>query len=167
VLTSVQPSGTANGLVYLNGSKVATSGSALTFDGTNLLRLSTTLPEMRIASTNSGVSSGTVIGKTSFYTADPTTPGGAGEVAKIEARSTSGNGSDYALKISKRAGSFGGAVYGEFGTSSGSILFATNNDIPQLEIKSNGDVSVLTGNLVIGTAGKGIDFSADGQAPQA
>jgi Chaperone of endosialidase len=28
-------SGTANGVLYLNGSKVATSGSALTFDGTN------------------------------------------------------------------------------------------------------------------------------------
>lgn len=28
--------GTANGILYLNGSKVATSGSALTFDGTNL-----------------------------------------------------------------------------------------------------------------------------------
>ena len=30
------PGGTANGVLYLNGSKVATSGSALTFDGTNL-----------------------------------------------------------------------------------------------------------------------------------
>jgi hypothetical protein len=30
------PLGTANGVLYLNGSKVATSGSALTFDGTNL-----------------------------------------------------------------------------------------------------------------------------------
>ena len=29
--------GTANGVTYLNGSKVLTSGSALTFDGTNLL----------------------------------------------------------------------------------------------------------------------------------
>jgi hypothetical protein len=29
--------GTANGVLFLNGSKVATSGSALTFDGTNLL----------------------------------------------------------------------------------------------------------------------------------
>jgi hypothetical protein len=36
VLTSVQPSGTANGVTYLNGSKVLTSGSALTFDGTTL-----------------------------------------------------------------------------------------------------------------------------------
>ena len=30
------PNGTANGVLYLNGSKVATSGSALTFDGTNI-----------------------------------------------------------------------------------------------------------------------------------
>ena len=30
------PNGTANGVAYLNGSKVLTSGSALTFDGTNL-----------------------------------------------------------------------------------------------------------------------------------
>jgi hypothetical protein len=36
VLTSVQPSGTANGVAYLNGSKVLTTGSALTFNGTNL-----------------------------------------------------------------------------------------------------------------------------------
>jgi gliding motility-associated-like protein len=36
VLTSVQPSGTANGVTYLNGSKVLTSGSVFTFDGTNV-----------------------------------------------------------------------------------------------------------------------------------
>ena len=35
--------GTANGVLYLNGSKVATSGSALTFDGTNPDRKSTRL----------------------------------------------------------------------------------------------------------------------------
>jgi hypothetical protein len=34
--TLTLPSGTANGVVYLNGSKVATAGAALTFDGTNL-----------------------------------------------------------------------------------------------------------------------------------
>jgi hypothetical protein len=31
------PLGTANGVLYLNGSKVVTSGSGLTFDGTNLV----------------------------------------------------------------------------------------------------------------------------------
>jgi len=34
--------GTANGVLYLNGSKVATSGSALTFDGTNFSATGTT-----------------------------------------------------------------------------------------------------------------------------
>lgn len=33
---TVLPGGTANGVLYLNGSKVLTSGSALTFDGTDL-----------------------------------------------------------------------------------------------------------------------------------
>jgi hypothetical protein len=36
ILTGTVPSGTANGVLYLNGSKVVTSGSALTFDGTSL-----------------------------------------------------------------------------------------------------------------------------------
>jgi hypothetical protein len=35
VLTGTVPSGTANGVLFLNGSKVVSSGSALTFDGTN------------------------------------------------------------------------------------------------------------------------------------
>lgn len=34
--TAPVPSGTANGVLFLNGSKAVTSGSALTFDGTNL-----------------------------------------------------------------------------------------------------------------------------------
>ena len=36
VAATTQPSGTANGVAYLNSSKVLTTGSALTFDGTNL-----------------------------------------------------------------------------------------------------------------------------------
>jgi len=39
--------GTANGVTYLNGSKVLTSGSALTFDGANL-GISTTSPAVRV-----------------------------------------------------------------------------------------------------------------------
>ena len=37
VSTATLSGGTANGVLYLNGSKVATSGSALVFDGSNLL----------------------------------------------------------------------------------------------------------------------------------
>ena len=40
--------GTANGVAYLNGSKVLTTGSALTFDGTNLNVGSATFPSGRI-----------------------------------------------------------------------------------------------------------------------
>jgi hypothetical protein len=39
--------GTANGVLYLNGSKVATSGSALSFDGTNL-GIGTTSPTQKL-----------------------------------------------------------------------------------------------------------------------
>jgi hypothetical protein len=39
--------GTANGVLYLNGSKVATSGSALVFDGTNL-GIGTTSPSVKL-----------------------------------------------------------------------------------------------------------------------
>jgi hypothetical protein len=53
VLTSVQPSGTANGVTYLNGSKVLTSGSALTFDGTNL-GVGTASPVNKFVVSNAG-----------------------------------------------------------------------------------------------------------------
>jgi len=57
--------GTANGVLYLNGSKVATSGSALTFDGTNL-GIGTASPGVRldvIGTQNvSGAASGTATG---------------------------------------------------------------------------------------------------------
>jgi hypothetical protein len=40
--------GTANGVAYLNGSKVVTSGSALTFDGTSFVVGGSTFPDGRI-----------------------------------------------------------------------------------------------------------------------
>lgn len=43
--------GTANGVTYLNGSKVLTSGSALTFDGTNTFSLVTSVPTIAINGT--------------------------------------------------------------------------------------------------------------------
>jgi len=50
----------------------------------------------------------------------------------------------------------------------GYMAFSTNggaaSHTERLRITSGGDVEVKTGNLVIGTAGKGIDFSADSNA---
>ena len=47
VLTSVQPSGTVNGVTYLNGSKVLTSGAALNWNG-SLLGIGRTPTGMRV-----------------------------------------------------------------------------------------------------------------------
>jgi hypothetical protein len=61
--------GTANGVAYLNGSKVATSGSALTFDGTNFINTAGYLGTTQSGATssyyiakNSAASSGVVFG---------------------------------------------------------------------------------------------------------
>jgi len=45
--------GTANGVAYLNGSKVLTTGSALTFDGTNF-GVGTTSPAVKFVASNGG-----------------------------------------------------------------------------------------------------------------
>ena len=47
---------------------------------------------------------------------------------------------------------------------SGSFLFYAGGS-QRLDIKSGGDIEVKTGNLVIGTSGKGIDFSATAGPP--
>lgn len=50
--------GTANGIAYLNGSKVVTSGSALTFDGTNLATTGTATAGSFIPSSSTAPSNG-------------------------------------------------------------------------------------------------------------
>ena len=50
--------GTANGVPYLNASKVLTTGSALTFDGTNLVNTSSSVGTPEIAIANSATSAG-------------------------------------------------------------------------------------------------------------
>jgi hypothetical protein len=56
--------GTANGVAYLNGSKVVTSGSALTFDGTDLT-LGTTGALLKLARLNDGALTGSLGSRTS------------------------------------------------------------------------------------------------------
>lgn len=48
---------------------------------------------------------------------------------------------------------------GMFQQASNQLQFSTANT-ERLRISSTGDVTIITGNLVIGTSGKGIDFSA-------
>ena len=55
---------------------------------------------------------------------------------------------------------------GDTSDNPGRLVFSTTADgaaspTERMRIKADGDVSIVTGNLIIGTAGKGIDFSAD------
>jgi len=50
-----------------------------------------------------------------------------------------------------------------YNKENGDMIFGTNNT-ERMRIDSAGDVTVSTGNLVIGTSGKGIDFSATSDA---
>jgi hypothetical protein len=59
--------GTANGVLYLNGSKVLTSGSALTFDGTNL-GIGTASPSGRLHVANTGTAGTTADNLAVYFT---------------------------------------------------------------------------------------------------
>jgi len=62
-------------------------------------------------------------------------------------------------------GAFPGALYVEntYNDGGASIRLRTRT-VDRLIVEGNGDVKIATGNLVIGTSGKGIDFSADANA---
>jgi hypothetical protein len=58
-----------------------------------------------------------------------------------------------------------GSTSGVFGTLSNHPQTFVTNNIERVRIAAAGDVTVNTGNLVVGTAAKGIDFSANANAP--
>ena len=85
----------------------------------------------------------------------------------VQNRYNTGDGQEAGIILHSKS-SFGGAwaIYGKR-TSSGflsDLIFrnrtASSTSAERLKIASGGDVTVTSGNLVIGTAGKGIDFSA-------
>jgi len=103
--------GTANGVAYLNGSKVVTSGSALTFDGTTLTSDSGSsglIAALKSSNTNggyfSGYSSGTAV---------------------------------WDIGTAKQTMNTGGASDLGFNTRSGSMMFGINNS-EQMRLTSTG-----------------------------
>ena len=112
--------------------------SDLTVDGD----LEVTGPDGRsitLKNTNGGAATGDLIGQVLFYGSDASSPG-AGVKSKFKVITDGGSADGSKILIS---------------TSDG-----VTNDIDRMEFTKDGDVKVLTGNLVIGTSGKGIDFSA-------
>ena len=156
IATATRPNGVANGVTYLNGSKIPSSSAKLTFDGENL-----------------------VVG--SAGSASPATPLAInlGTIDELRAKITSplynadarwlGLGFGFTTNYVKAA------IIAEAkdGTARSNLHFAlnaltTSANVTLADSKFSvsylGDATLPNGNLVIGTAGKGIDFSADGQA---
>ena len=135
--------GTANGVAYLNGSKVVTSGSALTFDGTNL-GVGTASP---VSILNASFSGGAVSGTHSFAFGYPyaanlqlksTNAGTSVSVASVGLYSNPERTKEFAFynqATDARVGYLGyqyvsGSAVTDltlYNTLSGSLIFGTNN----------------------------------------
>ena len=116
-----------------NDLTVNANGTGITISGNNTSAGSKN--NLRFVDTDASVASGQQVGRIEFYTSDA---GNEGINAYIEGRDSSSSGS-------------------------GSIVLGTGNSgaaVDRLELVSGGNLNLLTGNLVIGTSGKGIDFSA-------
>jgi hypothetical protein len=77
-----------------------------------------------------------------------------------------GGVNDTVTAVEEVATAYGGTMNTDAWLSSRGtgLLRLRNNDTDVLTAAAGGDVTIPAGNLVIGTAGKGIDFSATGQA---
>jgi hypothetical protein len=128
--------GTANGVPYLNGSKVVTTGSALTFDGTNF------------ATTGSGTLKNLLL-------TGGTLPGAG--TPSISLRSSDN-------VVYHQSGSANTIVLLDSSQNTMQSIGATAqvwniSNIEQMRLNSSG-LAIANGNLVMSTSGKGIDFSA-------
>jgi len=130
ILTGTVPSGTANGVMFLNGSKVATTGSALTFDGTNL-GVGTTSPTSGFRLDVQAIDAKQRIESTTGTNS-------------VQQRLVNTGGTFYTA-IDSSAGAAFGAAYSAVLWHSGNypMLFATNNQ-ERARITSGG-------NLLVGT----------------
>jgi hypothetical protein len=125
--------GTANGVTYLNGSKVLTSGSALTFDGTNL-GVGTSSPSQKLEVAGNAKLTGTNLS---------IVPSTATSAAYTLNTNTGGN---FFLGIDSSTGAaFTGTAYGRFLYSGGAypIVFLTN-DTERMRLDSSGNVGIGT-----------------------
>ena len=120
VITSAQPSATANTVAYLNGSKQLSYSSNLAFDGSSF---------------TFGVGGGAKLIAFNSQT-----------IASINT---------------------GGSAYTDMLFDANDLIVRTGvgGATESLRVSDAGDVTAARGNLVIGTAGKGIDFSANPAAP--
>jgi hypothetical protein len=152
--------GTANGVLYLNGSKVATSGSALVFDGTNF-----------------GVGgSGDPFGR--FYGRSVGISSASSAFLEINAATGSSSGIDFGVNAARTAGITSNTTETNFTTLGATPILFGINGTEQMRLTSTGlgigtssptdklQVGAFSGNNVItvgaGTAGVSSVYFGDG-----
>mgnify|MGYP003135941716 CR=1 FL=1 len=94
-------------------------------------------------------------------------------VLSLQSTTTAGQndqsvGIQFSLALSGQTGSIQEIAAVRTGSGEGALIFRTRNSsvgrIERFRIHSDGDCEIKDGDLVIGTSGHGIDFSADGSA---
>jgi len=136
--------GTANGVLYLNGSKVATSGTALVFDGTNL-GVGTTSPTKKIDARVNTAGEAALVLISNDNTAGT---GGSPTVASLEFASSG---------VAKA--SIAAAVYGNDWLS-----FRTGSNTERMRLTTSTLYTDSSINVGIGTASPDANFKLDVQA---
>jgi len=145
--------GTANGVTYLNGSKVLTSGSALTFSGTNL-------GVSGNGAFNTGASGGVISGTSTYSGYFSALGGGSGAIISITPDTISGaNGATY--NTSFVSGGSGPHVFQIGGTermrlTSTGLGIGTSSPAYKLDI-----LVAATGTALHASDGTNADFYVD------
>jgi len=168
--------GTANGVAYLNGSKVLTTGSALTFDGTNL-GIGTSSPQAKLHVDGGDFrnSSGTLPAlSTSIVSGE--IHSGLGNASTSDSgylRLSAGGGTTLAVKaaidIFREAGGATGVLFYTAGTERARITSVGNFKIggtaDRATTEGTNQLVLFNGTAPVGTLTNGVSFySASGEA---
>ena len=161
--------GTADGVVYLNGSKAATTGGSFVFNGTNL-GIGTGSPDNLGRITTEGTGNSLNVTRTSG------TGNRAGWISQNTAETIRLFSEVYGASAANTG--FGVTLAGysviqALGTASNGLIIGTATSDPLIfgtadtnrgQFDTSGNFKVENGNVIVGTAAKGIDFSANTHA---
>ena len=151
--------GTANGVTYLNGSKVLTSGSALTFDGTSLgVGTSSPAKQLDLAANNTGITTGDPLNTLRFTDTDTTSAAGQ-PMGRIEWYSSDADTAGVKAYIQAQSTD---------GSPDADMVFATNHvsgggTAEKMRIQYDGNVGIGTTSPV---ARLHVNYTSSGLAPR-
>jgi hypothetical protein len=151
--------GTANGVAYLNGSKVLTTGSALAFDGTNL-GIGTSSPSAKLeAVTASGFagrfSSSSGTGQQEIIRVTNSTNGSYFSIVGVGSASAIPSWSNNSIVCEVVPSGSGNYIISAY---SGNLLFQTNGRTTQATLDTSGNLGLGVTPSAWGSGGKAVEL---------